>query len=96
MGPTGIGKTDLAFQIYDNIEAEIISVDSVQVYKHLNIGSGKPEKKVLTKYPHKLIDAVDPHENYSTGKFQKDCLKEIKQADSSKKMPLLVLSLIHI
>ena len=90
MGPTGIGKTDLAFELYDSTNVEIISVDSVQVYKHLNIGSGKPDKKVLTKYPHKLINVIDPHENYSTGKFQKDCLQEIKQADSSKKMPLLV------
>ena len=90
MGPTGIGKTNLAFKLYDSANIEIISVDSVQVYKHLNIGSGKPSKKVLSKYPHKLIDVIDPHENYSTGKFQKDCLKEIKKADSSKKMPLLV------
>ena len=90
MGPTGIGKTDLAFELYDSVNVEIISVDSVQVYKHLNIGSGKPDKKVLTKYPHKLIDVIDPHEKYSTGKFQKDCLKEIKKANSSKKMPLLV------
>ena len=90
MGPTGIGKTDLAFELYDSTNVEIISVDSVQVYKHLNIGSGKPDKKVLTKYPHKLINVIDPHENYSTGKFQKDCLQEIKKADSSKKMPLLV------
>ena len=89
MGPTGIGKTDLAFKIYDSADIEIISVDSVQVYKHLNIGSGKPDKKVLMKYPHKLIDAIDPHENYSTGKFRKDCLKEIKRAGSSKKIPLL-------
>ena len=90
MGPTGIGKTDLAIELYDSANVEIISVDSVQVYKHLNIGSGKPDKKVLTKYPHKLIDVIDPHENYSTGRFQKDCLKEIKEADSSKKIPLLV------
>ena len=43
MGPTGIGKTDLAFELYDSTNVEIISVDSVQVYKHLNIGSGKPK-----------------------------------------------------
>ena len=53
MGPTGIGKTDLAFRLYDSADVEIISVDSVQVYKHLNIGSGKPDEKVLIKYPHK-------------------------------------------
>ena len=90
MGPTGIGKTDLAFQLYDTSDIEIIGVDSVQVYKHLNIGSGKPNKEVLKKYPHKLIDIIEPYESYSTGKFQKDCLREIKKIDSSNKTPLLV------
>ena len=90
MGPTGIGKTDLAFQLYDSSEVEIISVDSVQVYKHLNIGSGKPDKTVLKKYPHKLIDVIEPHESYSTGKFQTDCIKEIKAINASNKTPLLV------
>ena len=45
MGPTGIGKTDLAFELYDSTNVEIISVDSVQVYKHLNIGSENQTKK---------------------------------------------------
>ena len=90
MGPTGIGKTDLAFQLYDSADIEIIGVDSVQVYKHLNIGSGKPNKEVLKKYPHNLIDIIEPYESYSTGKFQKDCLREIKRIDSSNKTPLLV------
>ena len=90
MGPTGIGKTDLAFQLYDSSDVEIISVDSVQVYKHLNIGSGKPDKTVLKKYPHKLIDVIEPHESYSTGKFQTDCIKEIKAINASNKTPLLV------
>tara|TARA_Y100001968_G_scaffold205052_1_gene188299 strand:+ start:374 stop:1279 length:906 start_codon:yes stop_codon:yes gene_type:complete len=90
MGPTGIGKTDLAFQLYDSSDVEIISVDSVQVYKHLNIGSGKPDKTVLKKYPHKLIDVIEPHESYSTGKFQTDCIKEIKIINASNKTPLLV------
>ena len=90
MGPTGIGKTDLAFQLYNSVDVEIISVDSVQVYKHLNIGSGKPDIEVLKKYPHRLIDVIEPYESYSTGKFQTDCLKEIKQLTLSNKTPLLV------
>tara|TARA_Y100001970_G_scaffold288376_1_gene415492 strand:- start:1166 stop:2071 length:906 start_codon:yes stop_codon:yes gene_type:complete len=90
MGPTGIGKTDLAFKLYDSSDIEIISVDSVQVYKHLNIGSGKPDKEVLNKYPHKLIDIIEPYDSYSTGKFQTDCIKEIKKINLSNKTPLLV------
>ena len=45
MGPTGIGKTSLAFDLYDQLDVEIISVDSVQIYKDLDIGSGKPSKE---------------------------------------------------
>ena len=90
MGPTAIGKTDLALQLHDNMNVEIISVDSVQVYKQLDLGSGKPNKEILSKYPHKLIDVIAPYENYSTGKFQKDCLNEIRAIDSSNKIPLLV------
>ena len=46
-----MGKTDLAIELYKNLDIKIISVDSVQIYKHLNIGSGKPSPKVLDKYP---------------------------------------------
>ena len=49
MGPTGVGKTDLAIELYKNLGINIISVDSVQIYKHLNIGSGKPSSNVLDK-----------------------------------------------
>ena len=58
MGPTGVGKTDLAIELYKNLDINIISVDSVQIYKHLNIGSGKPSSKVLEQYPHELIDIL--------------------------------------
>ena len=92
LGPTASGKTRWAIEIIDKFPKtfELISVDSVQVYKHLNIGSGKPDKTVLKKYPHKLIDVIEPHESYSTGKFQTDCIKEIKAINASNKTPLLV------
>ena len=77
MGPTGVGKTDLAIELYKNLDINIISVDSVQIYKHLNIGSGKPSSKVLDKYPHDLIDILRPNENYSTSQFQGDALSLI-------------------
>lgn len=90
MGPTGVGKTDLAIDLYQHIPIEIISVDSVQVYKNLDIGSGKPSKEVLKVYPHKLIDILEPSENYSTAKFQNDCLKGVNQAFEANKIPVLV------
>ena len=52
MGPTGVGKTDLAIELFQQIPIQIISVDSVQIYKHMNIGSGKPSSDTLNKFPH--------------------------------------------
>ena len=90
MGPTGIGKTSLALDIANQLDSEIVSVDSVQVYKGLDIGSGKPPKEILYDFPHKLIDVVDPYEAYSTGNFQEDCAKELDKITYTNKTPLLV------
>ena len=90
MGPTGVGKTDLAIELYKNLDINIISVDSVQIYKHLNIGSGKPSSKVLEKYPHELIDILKPDESYSTSQFQDDVIDSIRNAFQTKRIPLLV------
>ena len=90
MGPTGIGKTSLAFDLYDKLDAEIISVDSVQIYKDLDIGSGKPSKELLKKYPHKLINKIEPHQSYSSALFREEALSEICSASEQNKLPLLV------
>ena len=90
MGPTGIGKTSLAFDLYDKLDAEIISVDSVQIYKDLDIGSGKPSKELLKKYPHKLINKIEPHQSYSSALFRAEALNEICSASEQNKLPLLV------
>ena len=90
MGPTGVGKTDLAMDLYEQIPIEIISVDSVQIYKNLDIGSGKPSKEVLKTFPHEMIDIIECSENYSTAKFQNDCLACIKKAFDGNKIPVLV------
>ena len=90
MGPTGIGKTSLAFDLYDKLDAEIISVDSVQIYKDLDIGSGKPSKELLKKYPHKLINKIEPHQSYSSALFREEALNEICLASEQNKLPLLV------
>ena len=90
MGPTGVGKTDLAIELYKNLDINIISVDSVQIYKHLNIGSGKPSTDVLKKYPHELIDILKPIESYSTSQFQDDVIDSINNAFRTKRIPFLV------
>jgi tRNA dimethylallyltransferase len=90
MGPTGIGKTNLAFALCEKIDSEIISVDSVQIYKQLDIGSGKPSQDLLERFPHKLINKLEPAESYSTASFNQDALDEILLATEKKKLPLLV------
>lgn len=90
MGPTGVGKTDLAISLSKLFSSEIISVDSVQVYKGMDIGSGKPSKDILDRYPHKLVSFIDPWKSYSTALFIFDATREIKLCDQSGKVPLLV------
>ena len=68
-GPTASGKTDLTIDLSDRLPIEIVSVDSVMVYRGLNIGSAKPDQKTLNNYPHHLIDICDPSVNYSLGDF---------------------------
>ena len=72
MGPTATGKTDLAVHLNENIDSEIISVDSAMVYKGMDIGTAKPDKELLAKAPHRLIDICDPLESYSAAQFRED------------------------
>ncbi len=90
MGPTASGKTDLALAIADEFACDIISVDSVMVYKGLDIGSAKPDVKTLEKYPHHLVDILEPSESYSAANFRDDALRLIKTSHSNNKIPLLV------
>ena len=89
-GPTHTGKTDLAKDLYSRFPSELISVDSVQIYKGLDIGSNKPDKKELQKYPHHLIDILEPNETFSVGDFKKRSIKIIQDADKQSKLPIFV------
>ena len=89
-GPTASGKTDLAINLSDRLPIEIISVDSVMVYRGLNIGSAKPDQKTLNNYPHHLIDICDPSVNYSLGDFYEDANEAIKLIHSKERIPMLV------
>ena len=72
MGPTATGKTDLAIYLHERINSEIISVDSAMVYRGLDIGTAKPSKELLKKFPHHLVNVCDPAEIYSAARFQQD------------------------
>ena len=90
MGPTASGKTDLALEIADAYPCEIISVDSVMVYRDLNIGSAKPSNEILQSYPHHLVDIINPEESYSVANFCNDAQSLIIQSHQQHKIPLLV------
>ena len=89
MGPTASGKTDLAMRLQDEINGEIISVDSALIYKGLDIGSAKPTRQELEAYPHHLIDILEPTESYSAADFCKDALRLMADITSRGKIPIL-------
>ena len=89
-GPTASGKTELALNLVDKFPIELISVDSVMVYKDCNIGSAKPSKEILKKYPHHIIDVVSPNEIFTVADFCAISKKIIKNAHYKKKLPVLI------
>ena len=90
LGPTASGKTDLAIEICDSVPAEIISVDSVMVYKDCNIGSAKPSKDILEKYQHHLVDCIEPSSIFSVSDFYCSSLELIDEIHSRDKLPVFV------
>ena len=90
LGPTASGKTDLALNLYSEIPIEIISVDSVMVYKDFNLGSAKPSLEILNKYPHHLIDVLTPESIYTASDFVQDAIRLIEEAHQKGKLPVLV------
>ncbi len=90
MGPTASGKTALAVELVRRWPFEIISVDSAQVYRGLDIGTAKPDQATRRLAPHRLIDIRDPAEAYSAGEFRTDALREIAAIQAAGRIPLLV------
>ena len=90
MGPTASGKTDLAIFLKKKFNIEIISVDSVLLYKEFNIGSAKPDAQTLKDFPHKMVNILEPYEKYSVAQFYKDLFVQINNAHNDNKIPLLV------
>ncbi len=90
IGPTNTGKTSLAIELSQRLDAEIISVDSVQIYKYANIGSNKLSKDNLRDYPHHLINFLEPTDSYSVGNFRNDIIEIIGSLDKKNKSVILV------
>jgi tRNA dimethylallyltransferase len=90
MGPTAAGKTDLAIELAARYPVDIISVDSALVYRGMDIGTGKPSAEQLQRYPHHLVNILDPSESYSAGQFARDASARIAASHARQRVPLLV------
>lgn len=90
LGPTASGKTAAAVALAERFKIEIVSVDSAQVYRGLDIGAAKPDADVRARAPHHLIDLVEPEHAYSAARFSTDALERIEDIYARGSTPLLV------
>ena len=88
-GPTPSGKTALAIDIAKELGGEIISADSMQIYREMNIGTAKPTAEEMCGVPHHMLDIADPCENFSLWKFARAAHKAINDVYSRGKLPIL-------
>ena len=90
MGPTASGKTELALEMYNQLDASLISVDSALIYRGMDIGTAKPSQVTLENYPHALIDICEPDESFSVNQFVSLAKQHIESALNAGKLPILV------
>jgi len=90
VGPTAVGKSDLAFDLALKINGEIVSADSMQIYKLMDIGTAKPEVSKRNIVRHYMIDIVYPDEEYSVALYKQDAEKAIEKIYSKNKIPIVV------
>lgn len=89
IGPTAIGKTALSLQLATRFGCEIISMDSMQVYRSMDIGTAKASREERALVPHHLIDIVDPDDQYDAARFVADALRAIDEINGRGRVPLL-------
>lgn len=89
VGPTAAGKTAIAIEVARLVRAEIISADSRQIYKHLDIGTAKPDREQRKQVRFHLIDFVEPGEDYSCGQFARDATAKIEAIMKRNRIPLV-------
>ena len=90
LGPTASGKTQLAMHLAERLPLDIVSVDSAQVFRDMDIGTAKPDSDTLARFPHALIDLITPEEHYSAARFREDALREMAAITARGRIPLLV------
>jgi tRNA dimethylallyltransferase len=89
LGPTASGKTAVALHLAQRFPVEIVSVDSAQVYRGMDVGTAKPEPEARARVPHHLIDIVEPTDAYSAGRFRTDALRIAQEIHARGRIPLL-------
>ncbi len=90
MGATATGKTELALEIARRFEVEIISVDSALIYRDMDIGTAKPAPEILRRFPHHLVDIIDPAEQFSAWDFVQQSQRLVAEISARGRLPLLV------
>ena len=89
-GPTASGKTALSIELAKKINGEIVSADSMQIYKDMDIGTAKPTKQEMGEIKHYLLDFVSPEDRYSVAQYKQDAKKAIKEIINKGKTPIIV------
>ena len=90
VGPTASGKTKLSIELAKKIDGEVVSCDSMQIYKEMDIGSAKPTIEEMQGIKHHLIDYISPEERYSVARYKQDAKKAIKEILEKGKVPIIV------
>ena len=90
MGPTASGKTAVALWLAERFPVELVSVDSAQVFRDMDVGTAKPDAATLARFPHRLIDLISPEEAYSAARFRADALAALREIAARGRIPLLV------
>ncbi len=90
VGPTGVGKTAVAVRLAGTLSIEAVNADSRQVYRGMDIGTGKPTRQEQAALRHRLIDVVDPDERYHAARFRTDALAAIAEIGARRALPVVV------
>lgn len=88
-GPTAVGKTEFAIKLAEELDGEIVSCDSMQLYKYMDIGSAKPTPEEMRRARHHLVDIIDPREDFSVAQYQKLAKDAISDILSRGRLPII-------
>jgi tRNA dimethylallyltransferase len=89
-GPTAVGKTEISIKLAQRLNGEIISADSMQIYKSMDVGSAKISEEEMRGVPHHMVDIIEPSEEFSVAEFKERAENTIKEITNKNKLPMLV------